>query len=267
MMQNAILIVLVYWLIRVAESTFLSWQCLTRPIVVAPITGLVLGDFYTGIIMGASLEAIFMGISAIGGSIPADPTISSIIAVSFTILSDTDIESGLALAMPIGTLMSSFNSMFTPFWASLAPYWEKLATSDIKKFTRQVLLVSVFGLPLVNCIVLFVAIAYGVDSLNSLLTALPVWVITGLGAASRMMIAVGFAILASMIYSGELGCFFFVGYVLVKYLEMDILSIAIIAGAIAITMFYSEKRFITIKTTSQTVGNESTLVDEEEDFF
>ena len=66
----AIICAVVYAVINWLDPYTLSWQCLNRPIVVAPLVGLLLGDFQTGIIMGASLEAIFMGISAVGGSIP-----------------------------------------------------------------------------------------------------------------------------------------------------------------------------------------------------
>jgi len=111
MAESALIVVLVYFFLSGLDFSLTSWQCFTRPIVVAPITGLFLGDFRTGIIMGASLESIFMGISAIGGSIPADALTSSIVAVAFTILTGASIESGLAIAMPIGTLMASFSGI------------------------------------------------------------------------------------------------------------------------------------------------------------
>ena len=65
----AIICAVVYAVINWLDPYTLSWQCLNRPIVVAPLVGLLLGDFQTGIIMGASLEAIFMGISAVGGPV------------------------------------------------------------------------------------------------------------------------------------------------------------------------------------------------------
>lgn len=40
--------------------------CLDRPIVTGPIVGLILGDVHTGIVMGASLELVMMGIVGIG---------------------------------------------------------------------------------------------------------------------------------------------------------------------------------------------------------
>ena len=66
--SSALACALVYWVMRYLDNTT-GWDALARPIVVAPVIGLALGDPKTGIIMGASLEAIFMGISAIGGSI------------------------------------------------------------------------------------------------------------------------------------------------------------------------------------------------------
>ena len=269
MVQKAIIITLVYWLFYVLDPYIMSWQCLNRPIVVAPIIGLVLGDMHTGIIMGASLEAIFMGISAIGGSIPADCLSATIIAVSSTILTGSDVEVGLALALPIGTLIAQFSAMFTPVWASFSAYWEKLAAKgDMRKFTIQNLLFTIFVMPLPVVIVMFFAVSYGVDGLNAALSAMPAWVMTGLGAASSMMVAVGFAILASMIWSNEVAIFFFVGYVLASYCKLESVPIAIIGTAIAITMFFGEKRYIDLKNNMAKEPVEaSNSANDEEDFF
>lgn len=265
MVSSALQICLVYYIVSLLDPYILSWQCINRPIVVAPLAGLVLGDLNTGIIMGAALESIFMGISAIGGSIPADATTASIIAVAYTVLTGSGAEAGLAIALPIGTVMASIASMFTPIWASLAAYWEKLAAEcNPKKFMAQTMALNMIT-PLINTVILFFAVAYGVEGLQSFLTSLPAWVMTGLGASTSMMLAVGFAILTSMIWNKEVGCFFFFGYVLVAYLGMGTLPIAIIGGVIAITMFFSEKRVIDLK--NSLAANPSAVNNDEEDFF
>lgn len=266
MAQSALIVALLYWFFMILDPLLLSWQCMNRPIVVAPIAGLLLGDFNTGIIMGASLESIFMGISAIGGSIPADATTASIIAVAYTILTGADIETGLAIALPIGTLMASFAGMLTPIFASLAAYWQKLATSgNIKNFTTQTIGFAFFIQPIINVVIIYMAVAFGIEGLNVALASLPTWVMTGLGAATSMMLAVGFAILTSMIWSNDVGVFFFVGYVMAKFLNMGSLPIAIIGAAIAITMFMSEKRIIDLK--NSLVANGASAGKDEEDFF
>jgi PTS system mannose-specific IIC component/fructoselysine and glucoselysine-specific PTS system IIC component len=271
MVGAALKIALVYWIIEILDVYVLSWQCLLRPIVVAPLTGLVLGDFHTGIIMGASLESVFMGISAIGGSIPADPTTGSIIAVAFSILTGADMEAAFALAMPIGTAMQSINSLFTPLWASLSPKFTALATGgNIRKFNRFVWLITCLQV-LVPSAVLFLAVAYGVEGLESLLAALPSFVMRGLSASSSMMLAIGFAILVSMTWSQETGYFFFVGYVLVKYLNMPTLAVAILGAAIAATIFLAEKRDIDLDNKLKKLSAEGVAAgkaeEKEEDFF
>ncbi|MBR5340497.1 MAG: PTS sugar transporter subunit IIC [Erysipelotrichaceae bacterium] len=264
----ALKICIVYFLLCYIDEICLSWQCLTRPIVIAPLAGLVLGDFRTGIIMGAELEAIFMGISAIGGVIAADATLSSVIAVAYTILTGASITDGVALAFPIGTVLTSVNNLSMSLISNpMAAYWEKLAQKDLKQFKIQNFLFAAL-MKLIPSVVLFISVAYGVDGLNKLLGTLPPFVMTGLGAASGMMIGVGFAILTAMIWDQEVGIFFFVGYVMVAYLHMDTLAIAILGAACAITMFFSNKRLIDMKNELLNAGVKTAEnKNSEEDFF
>ena len=272
MASAALSVCIAYYLISVLDPTVMSWQCLNRPIVVAPLAGLLLGDFRTGIIMGASLESIFMGISAIGGSVPADATTSSIIAVAYTVLTGATAEEGLAIAMPIGTVLASFNSLITAAIGSpLAAHWEKLATTNIKQFNIQTVAWTLIQ-PLIMTCILFVCVAYGVEGLNAALAALPAWVLTGLTASSSMMVAVGFAILTSMIWDKEVCVFFFIGYVLAAYTSLSTLPIAILGGAAAVMLFVLQKQNLDLKKEMEEKLKNGTVAansaaDDEEDFF
>jgi mannose/fructose/N-acetylgalactosamine-specific phosphotransferase system component IIC len=268
MASAALAVCIAYYIISVLDPTVLSWQCLNRPIVVAPLTGLILGDFRTGIIMGASLESIFMGISAIGGAVPADATTSSIIAVAYTILTGASAEEGLAIAMPIGTVLASFSSVIMAAIGSpLAPHWEKLATTNIKKYNRETIAWTLIQ-PLIMTAILFVSVAYGVEGLQAGLAALPSWVMTGLTASSSMMVAVGFAILTSMIWDGEVSMFFFVGYVLAAYLGLGTLPIAILGAACAVALYFSQKRVLDLKKSlAGKTASADGQTNNEEDFF
>ena len=49
------------------------WCCfpmVERPLIVGTAIGIVLGDVKTGVEVGASLELVFMGVMAIGGTVP-----------------------------------------------------------------------------------------------------------------------------------------------------------------------------------------------------
>ena len=237
-----------YWVFLMVDQNLLSWQCLSRPIVVAPIVGLLLGDFNTGIIMGAQLEALYMGISAIGGAIPSDALSGSIIAVAYTILvgGDGAMETGLALSMTIGTVMASFNSIVMALVSALAPYWEKLA-AECKpvKFKIQTLVVA---------------------GLSSALAACPAWVLTGFGAAGSMMTAVGFGILLAMIWDPAICVFYFVGFICAKSLGLSSLGIAVIGATIALTLFFVQKDIVDAKKSGGTAAA-SGPANSEEDFF
>lgn len=57
----------------IAQSEYaLGTSLISRPIVTGLLTGLVLGDVQTGVIMGATLELAFIGSFSVGASIPPD---------------------------------------------------------------------------------------------------------------------------------------------------------------------------------------------------
>lgn len=261
MIQSGLVAAFVWMLVQGLDR-LIGWQTLQRPLITATITGLLLGDMQTGILMGASLEAIFMGISAIGGSVPSDACAGSILAVAMTILTGCDVETGLALAMPIGTVLGSVNELWKTVLASFAPIWEQLAASgDDKKFTKMVIFFGLVVDRLPQTIILFVSVAFGVEGLAAAMEHLPAWIMRGFGAASGMMTAVGFAILTSMIWSKEIGGYFFIGFVLAKYLSLDMLPIAIIMSVVAIAHFFQQKAMLELQK------NAVAASEDEEDFF
>ena len=74
-----------------------------------------------------------------------------------------------------------------------------------------------------------------------------------------MALAVGVAILTSQIMNKETGIWFFVGFVLVKYVSLDTVAVAVIGAAVAITIFLLEKKIIENKGKPESK--------EEEEFF
>ena len=65
-MLNAFLVALAVF-ICVGGAELIGFTMLNRPIVIGPLVGLLLGDLHTGVIIGASLEAVFMGVVNICG--------------------------------------------------------------------------------------------------------------------------------------------------------------------------------------------------------
>ena len=244
MLIAALKLSVLYWLLGILDTAALGWQALTRPIVICPLVGILLGDVTTGCILGASLESLFMGISAIGGSIPADATTTSYVATAFVILTGADIESAVAIAMPIGTVLASVTMLPYGLFSPVQGFFTKLLQEDKVRQYEIAVWIFTFISPLLNTVILFGCIYFGVDALQLAIASLPAWVMTGLGAVSSMAPAVGFAILTSQIMNKETVIWFFVGFVLVKYVSLDTVAVAVIGAAVAITIFLLEKKII-----------------------
>ena len=69
---------------------------------------------------------------------------------------------------------------------------------------------------------------------------------------------------SSMIWNKEIGWFFFIGYVLQKYMQLPTVAIAIIAAVMAFVYFNTEKKINDVKRSRAADTAESA---EEEDLF
>lgn len=90
--------------IGIWDSRVFGMCMLDRPLVLGPLVGLILGDLQTGIIIGASLELVMMGVVGIGSATPPDTVSGSILATVFAISAKLDVSAAVALALPIATL-------------------------------------------------------------------------------------------------------------------------------------------------------------------
>lgn len=101
MLTQAILIGLV------AMCVTFEWAlgtCLaSRPIVTGVLIGLVMGDLQTGIIVGATLEMVFIGSVTIGAAVPPDVITGGILGTAFAISTGQGAEVALTLAFPIAS--------------------------------------------------------------------------------------------------------------------------------------------------------------------
>ena len=95
---------------------------INRPIILAPLVGLVLGNLHQGLIIGASLELFFMGAVSIGAYVPPDTIVGGVLATAFAISMGKGIETAVTLAMPIalvsqaiGNFCNVFNSVILRF--------------------------------------------------------------------------------------------------------------------------------------------------------
>lgn len=221
---------------------FLGTTLLSRPLVLGPLVGLVLGDLNQGIIIGATLEMIFMGNIKVGAAIPPDVITGGVLGTALAILSGKGAAIALALAIPISILAEMVLSGLFISRAVFNKRFERLAEEgDLRRFQ---LLHIVLGLmkPLLMGLLTFIALQLGTDAMRSFLDSIPPWVHSGLQVAGNMLPALGFALLMSVMFNKKVAPYFFLGFILGSYLKLPMIAIGGIGLIIALIVSRAIKK-------------------------
>lgn len=106
---------------------------IARPVFAGPLIGLIMGDLKTGLLVGGSVEMMFLGGLAMGAYSPPNAYIGGMVGTAMAILSGGNMEVGIALAYPIGVLVQMLNYLVTQIniiWVTKA---EKAVEQDKRK--------------------------------------------------------------------------------------------------------------------------------------
>jgi mannose/fructose/N-acetylgalactosamine-specific phosphotransferase system component IIC len=260
MSVNALLVSLMYY--GVSNLNLIGIFHMNRPIIIAPLVGLVLGDLRTGIILGASFEAAFLGIIGTGGARPADPTVGTAFGTAVAILSNASAEEALSIAVPVAVLAMSI--YYLPLTAINPIFYvaaqKAAAEGDEKKVIARWMIIGQVIMYLLGSVAVFLGVYFGVNAVNRILEVLPKVIITGLRAAGSILPAVGFALLLNMLFNKKIVIFFFVGAVFALYLSLPSIAVAVIAIAVGIYTFF-------IMPGTDASGNKGTLKSDDEEFL
>ncbi|GEO48271.1 PTS mannose/fructose/sorbose/N-acetylgalactosamine transporter subunit IIC [Companilactobacillus kimchii] len=252
-----------------------------RPLVVGCIAGIIFGDMRAGIIMGASLEAIFMGAVDIGGALSAEPVTATVLATTFSIVLNVNEKAALALAVPIGVL-AAFISMFMKnvVMNLFAPLVDKYAKDNnpramaIMHYSMWFINYFVFSL------ITFFSVLEGAKPVQQMINSIPDNLMAGLSATGGLLPAVGFAILMRMLWSKKLAPYFFLGFIMVAYLNLPSVAVAALGIILVLVISFKDKQLLDMENKQKELekrpvaaagagasNNETAEEQEEEDFF
>lgn len=211
-----------------------------RPIVTGPIVGLILGDMTTGLIVGAALELVFMGMVPLAGAQPPNVVIGGIIGTSVAILAKLDPQAAVGMAVPFAVAAQAGITLlftaFSPVMHKADKYAEDANTKGIDNINylgMAILFVSYF-------ICAFLPIYFGADKAADIVAMIPETIIGGLTVAGGIMPAIGFAMLLKIMLKKEYVAFLIVGFLAVTYFNIPILGLALIGLCIALYDYYAK---------------------------
>lgn len=169
------------------------------PLFAGFITGLIMGDMTTGLIIGAGMQLTILGVGTFGGASRIDANSGTIIATVFSIGLGMDPQQAMStLAVPVASLLVQLDVL-----ARFAnTYFQHridtaIENHDYKSIERNYLLGNLPWI-LSRMIPVFIVLTFGSDVISTAVDFLNTelgWLANGLTLAGAVLPAVGFAIL------------------------------------------------------------------------
>lgn len=209
-------------------------QMLRRPLLTGTVVGIIMGDIVQGMVIGATLELMWMGVGNVGAYSAPDTLAGAIIGVALGISSNGGVATGIALAVPVSILCQQLLIIWRSMACFLNPWADRVAlTGDFNAFKKVHYMPTIVWF-LIRAIPCFLALYFGSGLIEKILEMIPDNILSGLRVASKMIPAVGICILLVMLLKGRLWVFFLLGFILTTYLKLPIIPVTFISLAFAV---------------------------------
>ncbi len=219
----------------------LGFHTFGRPLVLGFMVGLVLGDPITGTIVGATIQLIYLGILSTGGSYPADASLAGIVGTSAAIISGLSATEAVAIAVPIGlagTVLFQLRMLSAVPFTHLADKYAK--EGQVKKIWMANVLFPQIVLAALYIIPCMLACYFGVNAITNLVESLSsTRILPILSTIGGILPVVGIAMNMKAIFKGDARLFFFIGFIMVVYMQFDLVvtsALALIFGILYVQL-------------------------------
>jgi len=239
---------IVTFIVAIDQFSFL--ESLYQPIVTGMVIGLILGDLKTGLIVGGTYQLMTIGNMPIGGAQPPNAVIGGIMATVLAISVGLEPTVAVATAVPFALLgqygVTLIFTLMSPAMAVADSYAEKADDKGIARINY----LAMMGLGLIFAIIVTLFFIGGATFGQTVVDAIPKWLMNGLSAAGGMMRYVGFAILLKVMMSKDMWGFYFFGFALAVIVMVSpslsgsaLLILAFIGFALAFWDFQIQTKF------------------------
>lgn len=230
-------------LIGYSEYFLTGASMIFRPIALAPLVGVVLGNVPEAIKIGAAMELAYIGVVEVGISTPQDMVSASVLGTTFALSTGKGISAALTFGLPLSMLVLIVQNVMYIFVAPM--YVNKMDEYAEKAEDRKLSLMAFWGGTVVNFLpsVLFIMLAYyfGTGFSKEIISIIPEFVQEGLVVASGLLPAFGFALLIQQMLRKDIVPYMILGFALTAYLKIPIIGIAIFGLVIVMVLYYNEK--------------------------
>lgn len=240
---QAILVAAGYWLTNSAFTPNLGFNFFRWPIMGGTIVGLIMGDLGQGILLGASINLVFLGVISAGGSAPADPSLAGWLGTALAMSAGLGTEQAIAIAAPLGALglLAFYSRMSVDVgfvrWAN-----EAAERGDIDGVARMNWLPGQIFVFLTTFIPVVILAMVGSTALNALFDAIDPfrggsadwrWLRDWFIIAGAVLPAVGIALNLSLIFNRAVLAYLLIFFTVAALTQTNIIAIAVVALGLA----------------------------------
>ena len=162
------------------------------------LTGLVLGDVTQGVIIGSSLELMWLGVTGIGGYTPPDTISGAIVGTALGILSGQGATAGIAIAVPVAVVTQQLDVLAKTADIALVKRLTPRLSAVISARCGLYQYASLGIIVLFKVVPIFLAVLVGGEYVQSLFDMIPEVIMKGLNVAGGLLPAIGFGMLLNM---------------------------------------------------------------------
>ena len=211
-----------------------------KPLLASVGVGIILGNVPLAVMIGATMELMWLGVNNIGAYVPPDVISGTIVGASLGIMSGADVASAIALAVAVGiptaTLVQQLNILVMTTNITWLHGADKAAESGVFSSINKFFWLGAVSFFLTRAVPVFIATGIGsyvIEGIMAFLQNDVPWVLTGFKIAGGMMPAVGLAMLLTMMMKEKMWIFLIFCFVFAAFLKIPTVGIALTAVAAA----------------------------------
>lgn len=235
---QAILLGGLYWLSYCGFGCHSLNLLVLQPLPVSVLVGLILGDIPTAMIIGATIQPMYLAQTQAGWVITNDTSAAGIVTAAVAITGGLNVESAMTVAVAVGLVMCQLTNVRM----TVGSLWNHLTDQYIAKRKYDRLWLSTVIFPSLFKIVLYwlpmtLALYFGAESLGFFINGLPAWLQNGLSATGSLMPIVGLCVVASAIGKKGYFPFFIAGFFAAAFTGLSGIGVALLAVFVAFFEF------------------------------
>ncbi|EFH29286.1 MAG: PTS sugar transporter subunit IIC [Lactobacillus mulieris] len=248
--QIILLTALAFWMI-LDQLTLVT---INSPLLIGMISGIIMGDIKTGLVVGSTLQLMVLGVSTYGGASMPDFMTGAIVGTVYAVLTNKGTQFAIGLAVPVGLLMVQLDVLARFFNTIFQHKMEQAIKNNNTKVASRNAYLGFLAWGLSRAIPVFILLVIGNDVVKTILRVVPVWLTNGLKVSGGILPVVGIAILLRYLPTKKFISYLIIGFLAAAYLKMPMLGVALLGAALAI-LNYKRENTPTMQTNTTSYEN------------